>query len=387
VTASGRIVVVGAGVTGASVAWHLLRAGARDVVVIDRAPRAGLGSTAAATGGFRAQFSSAINVRLSLLAREKLRRFGDEVGADPGYVPAGYLWLASSEEELEALRAARRTQEACGLLEAVDLDLEDVPRLAPAVALLGIVGGAFCPTDGYIAPMAILAGYLDAARREGARVLWDRAPQRFDRGNDGLIRAVVTNGETLECDAVVVAAGAWTAGVGRLLGADVPIAPLRRQVAMTVPTQALPPGAPMTIWCADGFHVRPRDGRILLAFPSPGDPEDPWSVAVEPAWLAEVAARKDARLPRLAPVPIDPSACWAGLYEITPDRHAILGALPGSPNVVVASGSSGHGVMHAPALGQLAAEIVTAGRASSLDVHALRPERFAEGAPNPREPL
>ena len=384
---SGRVVVVGAGVTGASVAWHLVQAGVKDVVVIDRAARAGLGSTAAATGGFRAQFSSAVNVRLSLLARGKLHRFREEVGADPGYVPAGYLWLASSPATLEALRAARRTQEDCGLPEAVELDVEDIPRLQPAAALTGILGGAFCPTDGYIVPMAILEGYLEAAVRQGARLLWEQQPERFDRSADGLVRAVVTGAGEIGCDAVVLATGAWMAGVAALAGATVPIAPLRRQVAMSVPTPALPPGSPMTIWCDDGFHVRPRDGRILLAFPSPGDPDDPWSVAVEPAWLAEVAARKDARLPRLAAVAIDPAACWAGLYEMTPDRHAILGALPGCPNVVVAGGSSGHGVMHAPALGQLAAEIVTTGAPRSLDVHALRPERFTEGAPNPLEPL
>ena len=386
-TAAGRVVVVGAGVTGASVAWHLLQAGVKDVVVIDRGVSAGLGSTAAATGGFRAQFSSAVNVRLSLLAREKLRRFREEVGADPGYVPAGYLWLASSPASLESLRAARRTQEACGLPEAVELDVEDIPRLQPAASLTGILGGAFCPTDGYVVPMAILEGYLEAAKRGGARLLVERRPERFDRSADGLVRAVVTGQEEIGCDAVVLATGAWTAGVAALAGASVPISPLRRQVGMTVPTPALPPGAPMTIWCDDGFHVRPRDGRILLAFPSPGDPGDPWSVAVEPAWLAEVAARKDARLPRLAGIPIDPAACWAGLYEMTPDRHAILGAVAGCPNVIVVAGSSGHGVMHAPALGQLAAEIVTTGAARSLDVHALRPERFAEGAPNPLEPL
>jgi sarcosine oxidase subunit beta len=383
VTATSRVVVVGAGVTGASVAWHLLQAGVRDVVVIDRATRVGLGSTAAATGGFRAQFSSAINVRLSLFARGKLLRFREEVGGDPGYVPAGYLWLASSTAALDALRAARRTQEACGLPEAVDLDVEDVPRLQPAASLAGIVGGAYCPTDGYITPMGLLSGYLEAAVRGGARVVWESAPFRLDRDADGRVRSVATREGSIGCDAVVVAAGAWSAGVCRLAGAAIPITPLRRQVAMTAPSTLLAPGSPMTIWCEDGFHVRPRDGRILLAFPSPGDASDPWSVAVEPSWLGEVASRKNARLPRLAPVPIDPAACWAGLYEMTPDRHAILGALPGSPNVVVAGGSSGHGVMHAPALGQLLAEIMTDGAATTLDATSLRPSRFAEGATHP----
>jgi sarcosine oxidase subunit beta len=387
VTPPGRIVIVGAGVVGASVAWHLARAGARDVVVVDRAPRAGLGSTGAATGGFRAQFGSPVNVRLSLLAREKLRRFREEVGADPGYAPVGYLWLASTPASLDALRAARRVQRAHGLAEAVEVGPDELTHLQPAVDASGVIGAAFCPTDGYIAPLAILEGYLAAAQREGVRVRWDEPVERLDRRPDGRIRGVVTRRGVLECDAVVDAAGAWAAGVARLAGCEVPISPLRRQIAMTAPTRALPADAPMTIWCEDGFHARPRDGRALLAFPAPGDPSDPWSVAVEPAWLSEVARRKDARLPSLRPVPLDPAACWAGLYEMTPDRHAILGTAPGCGNLVLAGGSSGHGVMHAPATGQLVAELLTTGTCRALDVHALRPGRFAENDPNPRELL
>lgn len=386
-TASGRVVVVGAGVTGASVAWHLARSGVSDVVVIDRAERPGLGSTGAATGGFRAQFASPVNVRLSLLAREKLLRFRDEVGADPGYAPTGYLWLASSSAALEALRAARRVQIGCGLHEAVEVDAEDIRRLQPAAAPDGIIGGAFCPSDGFLSPLAILNGYLEGAGREGVRLRWDEALERFERHEDGRIRAVVTRQGSIACDAVVDAGGAWAAGIAALAGVELPIAPLRRQVAMTIPTQELPPEAPMTIWCEDGFHVRAREGRALLAFPSAGDARNPWSVSVEPAWLREVAAHKDARVPRLASVPIDPAACWAGLYEMTPDRHAILGAVESCPNLVVVAGSSGHGVMHAPALGQLTAELLTTGAARSLDVRALRPQRFAESAPNPPELL
>ena len=386
-TPSGRIVIVGAGVVGASVAWHLARAGARDVVVVDRAPGPGLGSTGAATGGFRAQFASPVNVRLSLLAREKLRRFAEEVGGDAGYAPVGYLWLASTPENLAALRTARRVQHEHGLGEAVEVGPEEIRRLQPAVDVEGVLSAAFCPTDGYISPLGILNGYLAAAEREGVRVVWGDPVERLDRGTDGRIRAVATRRGLLECDAVVDAAGAWAAGVARLAGSEVSIVPLRRQIAMTVPTAVMPPDAPMTLWCEDGFHARPRDGRVLLAFPAPGDPSDPWSVAVEPSWLREVARRKEARFPPLHGVPLDPAACWAGLYEMTPDRHAVLGPAPGCDNLVLAGGSSGHGVMHAPATGQLVAELLTTGAFRALDVRALRPERFAENDPNPTELL
>jgi sarcosine oxidase subunit beta len=152
---------------------------------------------------------------------------------------------------------------------------------------------------------------------------------------------------------------------------------LRRQVAVTVPTAALPAAMPMTLFAGDGFHLRERDGRVLLLLPAPGAP-DPFDAAVDPAWLDAVAALARLRVPSLAGVPIDPPACWAGLYEMTPDGHAIVGAAPAVANLYFAAGASGHGVMHAPALGRLLAEIILDGAASSLaDVAALRPDRFA----------
>jgi sarcosine oxidase subunit beta len=156
---------------------------------------------------------------------------------------------------------------------------------------------------------------------------------------------------------------------------------------MTIPCAAIPADAPMTIWAEDGFHLRPRDGRILFAFPAAGDPRDPFATTVEPAWLQEVDRRKEERVVALRGIPIDRPACWAGLYEISPDKHAILGEAPGCPGLFLVNGSSGHGVMHAPALGQLLTEILVDGRARGMDVSPLRPGRFAEGAPNPGEIL
>src|SRR5712671_6571626 len=150
------VVIAGAGVIGASVAWHLTALGVRDVLVVDRAAAAGEGSTGRATGGFRAQFGTSINVRLSLFAREKLRRFRDEVGADPGYRPCGYLWLARTPAELQALRAAQGVQHEAGLSEARMIETAGIARLNPAVSLAGVIGGAFCPTDGFLRPLDIL---------------------------------------------------------------------------------------------------------------------------------------------------------------------------------------------------------------------------------------
>jgi len=373
------VAVIGGGVIGASVAYHLAARGRREVVVLDRGGGPGTGSTGRATGGYRAQYGTAINVRLSLLAREKLLRFADETGVDPGYVPAGYLWLAASAAELDALRAGREIQHAEGLTEAVEVLPDDIRRLNPAIRVDGIVGGAFCPSDGFIRPLGILEGYLAAATRLGVRVEWGVEVTGLRRDDGGRIVDVDTTRGPLAVDAVVNAAGPWAAGVAAMAGVALPVTPLRRQIATTGPCELLPADMPMTIWAGDGFHLRVRDGRVLLLWPTPGATGRPFDDSVDPAWVDAVVAMAHARVPVLRGAVIDRAASWAGLYEMSPDKHAILGAAAECPNFYLINGSSGHGVMHAPALGQLLAEIVCDGRASTLDVACLGPSRFEAG--------
>jgi sarcosine oxidase subunit beta len=378
-----EVVILGAGIMGASTAFHLARRGVRGILLLDRGAAPGAGSTARATGGFRAQYATEINVRLSLLSRTKLATFEDETGVDPGYAPHGYLWLAATAHELAALADARRVQHAAGLAEAVAVTPADIGRLNPAVSLDGIVGGAWCPTDGFIRPLDLLAGYLAGAGRLGVRIRWAVEVRGLELGDRGRVITVRTGTERIACGAVVNALGAWAAVPMRGTGFALPVTPLRRQVAPTVPTDALPPTMPMTIFVGDGFHLRVRDGRVLLLWPTPGAPGRPFDDSVEAEWVDAVAAKAHARVPLLRSVPVDRAACWGGLYEVSPDKHAILGATPGVPNLFLINGSSGHGVMHAPALGQLLSEIVCDGRATTLDTAPLRPARFAEGALNP----
>ncbi|HEU4733945.1 MAG TPA: FAD-dependent oxidoreductase [Kofleriaceae bacterium] len=373
-------VVLGAGVIGASCAAHLARAGLR-VVVVDRAGAPGGGSTARATGGFRAQYATEINVRLSLLARDQLRAFRDDTGVDPGFRPVGYLWLASSAAQVAELRAANEVQRRAGLREAEIVGPYELGAINPYIATEGLIGGAWCPTDGVLRPTEIQRGYLETAQRLGAELRWGEPVVGLERGPGNRITAVMTPRGSYAAGLVVNAAGPWASGVARLAGVELPVEPLRRQVAITEPTEALPASFPMTIWLEDGFHLRVRDGRVLLLRPSPGDPADPWSDRIEPAWLDDIAIRASARVPELRGIALDRPAAWAGLYEMTPDHHAVLGWAPGCPNFLLVNGCSGHGVMHAPALGLLASEIAVHGAARSLDVRALRPSRFAEGDP------
>lgn len=381
------VVVVGGGIVGASVAWHLTQRGCRDVIVVERASRPGEGSTGRATGGFRAQFGTGINVQLSLLARRQLLRFEDDTGMSPGYAPRGYLFLAATEEGMRSLRAALAVQRGVGLVESREVGREEIADVNPPIGLDGIVGGAFCPTDGFIRPLDMLRGYVESASRQGVGFRWGMECHaiRVAEGLGGIpgIASIETTRGPISTGCVVVAAGAWAARVAAQAGAGLPVVPERRQVAVTHPFGGLPESMPMTVFLEDGFHLRVREGRVLLLWPRETRMADPFDTRFDPAWLDGLMARAIRSVPCLGATTIDPDSCHAGLYEMSPDGHAILGESPEVRGLYFANGSSGHGVMHAPALGKLLAEIILDGAASTLDVRPLRPARFTEGEPNP----
>jgi sarcosine oxidase subunit beta len=334
------IAIAGAGVMGCSVAYHLAERGIRDIVVFDRASDFGGGSTPKATGGFRGQFDSATNVRLSLLSRQKLQQF------DSGYLPYGYLFLACSEEELEKLESAQKVQHGAGLTEARMVTAKEARELNSAIGDASVLGGAFCPTDGFIRAMKIMKHYADLARALGVRFQFDSEVDVDD----------------LDGDIVINTLGAW---------AGPPVQPLRRNVIATVPTGILPETTPMTVWAGDWYHLRVRDGRVLLLWP-----DDP--PVGDDAWLERVLSLTRERVPILRDIPIGER--WSGLYEMSPDGHALLGKT--HENRYIAAGSCGHGVMHAPALGQLLAELIVDGK-TSIDIRALDPLRFRSAAAMP----
>jgi len=367
------VVIVGAGVIGASIASHLASRGVRDVVVLDRGDELGAGSTPRATGGFRAQFATPADIALSLLSREKLIRFETEIGVDSGYRPYGYLFIARSDAAMAQLRLANELQHANGLPEARLIDADEVRAINPAVEDDAIVGGTFCPTDGFIRAMKILNGYATAAQRHGVRFDFGVTVHGTRVEGDRIVALETSRGD-IHADVFVNAAGAWA----RTFGVDVPVSPLRRQVAMTIETDVLADTMPMTVWADDGFHFRVRDRRVMLLWPD--SPPSDFDITFDAdSWLPRVLELAFARVPCVRDIPIDLSACWAGLYEMSPDHHAILGRAPAIENLYLANGASGHGVMHAPAIGHVIADLIVDGR-TSIDIHSLRPSRFAEGA-------
>ncbi len=237
-------------------------------------------------------------------------------------------------------------------------------------------------SDGFIRPLQILRGYIESAVRLGVRFAYGLPLTGFRVNQQNRITQVCTPKGEIATGCVVNAAGAWAADVARYAGIKIPVYPLRRQVASTYPTSLLPEEMPMTIFIEDGFHLRVRDNRVLLLWLDELRVVGPFDTSLTDEWVNEVVQKAHARVPCLKQTTIDRESCWAGLYEMSPDKHALLGPSPEVENLYLANGSSGHGVMHAPALGHLLAEIILDGAAYTLDVDALRPARFAEDKPN-----
>jgi sarcosine oxidase, subunit beta len=330
------------------------------------------------------QYGTAINTQLSLIGREMLLEFEELTGVNPGYRQCGYIFMASSEAHLHELRTSLEVQRTAGLTVSHEVSLGEIATLNPALNLEGVIGGTFCPWDGFIRPLEILRGFRETAERAGAI---------FEYGIDARLEVagsrvtgVRTQTGLISSDVVVNATGAWAGELMRQAGLELEVQPSRRQVASSVPTDLLPEDMPMSIFVDDGFHLRVRDGRVILLKPAQHQstqaaPENPFSLEFDPAWLPDVLGSAHARVPVLRDVAIDPERCWSGLYEMSPDTHALLGRAPALENLYLANGSSGHGTMHSPALGKLLSEMILDGQTSSLDAHALRPERFTENDP------
>ena len=368
--------IIGGGVIGASIAFHLAKKGFGYICVIDKGSP-GSGSTGKATGGYRAQFGSEINIKLSLLSKKKLLTFHDETGIDPGYKPFGYLFLAQNNEEFTRLINANSLQKKCGVDDAVLVTTDEIKSLNPHIDYSNITGGTFCQSDGFITPLNILKGYTEAAKRFGVEFIYNSEVTSIE-AKDGRITYVNTLNESYSAGVMINAAGAWAGIIGKMAGATIPVTPLKRQVCRILEENTIPENTPMTIWVDNSFHFRMRDNHLILLMPSP--PEDNDDLTPENSWLSKVFSTANERVPVTRNCHIDYSASWTGLYEMSPDEHILLGLVPGFRNFYLANGSSGHGVMHSPAIGQLLSEIIT-GEAAAIDVSSLSPNRFNEGKP------
>ncbi len=372
-----EVVVVGAGVVGCSVAFQLARMGRRDVVVIEREALPGAGSTSRANGGIRAQFTTESNVRMSLLSMEILDGLEEEIGTPPAYRKAGYLFLTDSPERLSAMERAAEYQRGFGVAVEV-LDAGEVRRRVPWVAGERLAGGTFGARDGFIDPGRLCNFFASGASHEGVTFRHGQEVTAVEETGDGWVLRTAS-GDSFAAPVVVNAAGAWSTPLAKLFGVEIPVEPVRRHLFLTGRVTDLPAEIPMTIDADTGVLVRREGERVLIAWSNADEPPG-FDTACDPEFPLRFADALEARFPSVAAAGIDQRRSWAGLYEVTPDHHAILGPVEGRRGFLLATGFSGHGVMHAPAAGRCVAEMIVRGRSESIDVEDLSLGRFARGA-------
>ena len=369
-----EVVIVGGGVMGASVAFHLAQRDVPGVVLLEREPFFGQGSTGRCAGGIRHQFSTDINIELSIKSIAMLERFQEDTGQAIDLKQSGYLFLLSTPEELDRFRQNVARQHIHGILSEV-WTTEQIAARVPLFNLDGIIGGTYYGRDGIADPSGVVSGYITAARNRGVAVLGGVEVTGIEVQNH-VIAGVQTSHGTIRTPIVVNAAGPWSAAVAALAGVDLPVRPERQQILVTAPMSTIPPDFPFVI----DFHQRlyfHREGAGLLTGMSIVGQPSTFEQTVDPEWTLHHMERAMARLPILETA--SRLTEWAGLYEVTPDAHPIIGPVQAVRGLYVVTGFSGHGFMHGPIAGLLVAEQIVDGVAHTLDISSLRAERFAEG--------
>jgi sarcosine oxidase subunit beta len=376
VSNSAEVVIIGAGIVGSSIAWHLTQAGCRDVLLLEREAHTGKGSTGKSMGGVRAQFSTAVNVRMSLYSIPFYAEFERRLQHPSGYRPQGYLFLATRPAHFDYLRTNGDQQRSLGLKEVQWLEPETIRARFPQLRGDDILGGSFCPTDGFVDPYSCMVGFLARATDAGAK-LWKNAEVTAIELDARGVCAVQTTRGRVATRKVVNAAGPWAAQVAALAGVELPVVPLRRMLVPTEPFDEFPHSAPMIIDMTNGFHFRPEGLGFLLAW---ADSEETpgYKLDFDPGFIEKVLTRAAERVPCFERLAVNPRRAWAGLYEMTPDHHPVLGEAPAVPGFYLANGFSGHGVMHAPATGKILSDLNLSGTTPLIDAELLSLRRFAE---------
>ena len=374
------IVIVGGGAVGASIAYHLGQRGVgRGVVLLER-NTLGSGSTGRSAGGIRCQFSTEINIRFSLEALEVWRQFESIFGLPVDYREIGYLFLAHTEQQAEQFRHNVALQNRLGVPSRL-VDAPEMARLVPGLNTADLTAGAYSPRDAIAGPNEATQAFVRRAREAGVRICEGVEVTAIDTRHDR-VQAVETTHGRIETPVVVNAAGPWAALVGRMAGLDVPVKPYRRELFVSEPFEAIPE-VPLVIDIGVGWYFRREGPGILMS--GAKDNHSSFDMHVDWGGLPRIAAHATQRMPPLAAARFG-SKAWAGLYDVSPDDHAILGPVPELPGFYCANGFSGHGFQHSPTTGRVMAEWILDGHVTGQDVTPLTITRFQTGALL-REPL
>ncbi|MFQ5718832.1 MAG: NAD(P)/FAD-dependent oxidoreductase [Acidobacteriota bacterium] len=370
-----QVVIIGGGIVGHAIAYNLAHRGCRDVVVVEKEPRIGSGSTAYSAGGVREQFTSAVNIQMARASLDILEHFEEVMGQAIDYKRAGYLFLATTAAQADALRDNVACQNELGVTSQLVSPAEARERI-PALNIEDVVIGAFNDRDGYVDPSSICLGYNARARDLGVRVRTRARVTAIDTAGEKVTGVRLENGDRIDCSWVVNAAGPSLHEVGKLAGLDVPAHPYRRMLFITEKFSLAPRRIPLVVDMASGFYFREEGEGIMMGLANPDEPSS-FDTTLDWDYLPRVLEPALHRIPSIEAARIGKG--WAGLYSITPDHHALLGAYPRRPNLVIAGGFSGHGIMHSPAAGVALAELILDGAADSIDITPLSPTRMTEG--------
>jgi len=366
------VVVIGGGVIGTSIGFHLAEAGVRDIVLLERG-ELGSGSTSRAAGGVRAMFSDELNIRLGQRSLDAFSQFSTRPGQEIDLHRVGYLFLLSDPADLALFEASVELQNELGVRSRM-IDTDEVERLSPGVATSDLIAGAFSPDDGYCSPESVVAGYAAGARSLGVAIECDCEVIGIER-TGSRIEAVATTHGTVRTNAVICAAGAWSSGIGAMAGVALPVTPLRRQVMVTEPVAVQVDHLPMTLDFTSTLYFH-REGPGMLV--GMADPEETpgFNLMATSEWLERLSDQVSRRAPWLLDLGVHTQ--WAGLYEMSPDNNAMIGESGEMERFLYATGFSGHGFLQGPAVGEVIRDLYLRQR-PIIDVSPLSADRFPAG--------
>jgi sarcosine oxidase, subunit beta len=373
---SAEVVIVGAGIVGLSIAYHLAKRGMTDVVVLEKENMCGTGSTGRCAGGFRHQFSTEVNIKLSLLSVEMLQTFTAEMDQPIDFHQDGYLFLLKDPADVEVFRHNSQIQ------RRFDIPVEfitpaEVARVLPDtdIRLDDIIAATYCGKDGVSDPAGVTEGYRKNCVRLGVPIYTEQEVTGIDVKN-GVIEGVRTQNHYIATRTVVNAVGPYARVLGKMAGVEVPVVPLRRFIWTTKPFDKAPSRWTLVIDFSTGFYFHRESGGVLFGM---GNREEgpTFDLSVDWNFFDKVMETAVDRFPPIADTAIKNS--WAGSYETSPDAHPILGRHADLPGFILANGFSGHGFQHAPGVGLLIAEEILDGKAHTIDISPLSISRFSKG--------
>jgi sarcosine oxidase subunit beta len=369
---SAQVVIVGGGVMGASIAYHLAERGMKDILLLERDKFFGQGATGRCAGGVRYQFATEVNVRLSIASLPMLKRFEEELGWAIDYIKCGYLFLLTNQKDVAAFQRNVAMQNRLNV-QTEWLEGDYIRQRLPMMELEDVLAGTFNPEDGIVDPNGVVMGYISAAQRLGVTSLTEVEVTGIQVQN-GRISEVETTLGAVSTPLVVNAAGPWAGRVADLAGLQIPLIPLRRQWFTTTPLLMIPEDFPFVIDFAQSLYFHREGKGLLIGMSNPAEAPG-FNQAVDPDWEISNIEAAAARLPLLEHARLVSRV--AGLYEVTPDAHPIYGETP-IDGFYLCTGFSGHGFMHGPISGVIMAEIILDGKSETIDVSMLDLQRFYE---------